>query len=229
LAPTAGGAEARTSDAGTPVSRTSDAESIDARAPDARAPLDEGTQGSPDVDHSNGWEPRGPSGPLEPGENSDGTHPGQAPLSNDFGFAKEPEAVLPDSGELTAMLPQLSKVEKLRLIPPCHSSEAGATDSEGPCTLAPNTRPPGMQGSPNAGLLIDEGTPSEGTHREDTYLATLGIATATDTVAPPPTDHQTEHPDVPVEVSLTHFSIPWTSFGVQLNIAFPVALFLGCN
>jgi hypothetical protein len=106
--------------------------------------------------------------------------------------------------------PQLSSVGKLRLTPPCHSFEAGATDSEGPCTLAPATRSPGTQGSSIAGVLIDEGTTSEGTHGEDTYLSTLGIATAIDTVAPPPTDHQTEHPDVPVEVSLTQFSVPWS-------------------
>ena len=41
-------------------------------------------------------------------------------------------------------------------------------------------------------------------------LATLEIATTTDTVEAPLKDRQTEHPDVPVEVSLTHFIVPWS-------------------
>ena len=86
LAPAAGGSEvvtldAKTSDAGTTDSRTSDTKMLD-----ARAPLGEGTQGSPDVDHPNSSEGQGqphrPPRPLEQGEDSDGIHPSRAPLSN---------------------------------------------------------------------------------------------------------------------------------------------------
>ena len=89
--------DARISDAGTTNSRTSDTKILD-----ARAPLGEGTQGSPDIDHPNSSEGQGqphrPPRPLEPGENSDGTHPSRAPLSNKCGVAKEPEAMALDAG-----------------------------------------------------------------------------------------------------------------------------------
>merc|ERR1712051_462842 len=101
LAPVAGGSEvvtldARTSDAGTTDSKTSDTEMLD-----ARAPLGEGTQGSPDVDHPNSSKGQGhphrPPRPLEPGENSDGTHPSRAPLSNSWEPKRPPRP--PEPGE----------------------------------------------------------------------------------------------------------------------------------
>ena len=101
LAPAAGGSEvvtldARISDAGTTDSRTSDTKMLD-----ARAPLGEGTQGSPDIDHPNSSEGQGqlqrPPRPLEPGENSDGTHPSRAPLSNSWEPKRPPRP--PEPGE----------------------------------------------------------------------------------------------------------------------------------
>ena len=93
------------------------------------------------------------------------------------------------------------------------TSNAGTTDtrkSDAGMPVHEGTRGLPIAGSPDAKAIIEEGTPYGGTHEGDAYLATLGITTAPDTVAPPPADHQTEHPDVPVEVSLTHLSIPWT-------------------
>ena len=48
-------------------------------------------------------------------------------------------AVLPDSGELKAMLPQLSKVEKLRLPPPTLDQQTSGL------TLSRRTLPPTIQ------------------------------------------------------------------------------------
>merc|ERR1712051_1053083 len=117
LAPAAGGSEvvtldARTSDAGTTDSKTSDTKMLG-----ARAPLSEGTQGSPDIDHPNSSEgqgqPQRPPRPLEPGENSEGTHPSRAPLSNSWEPQRPPRplepgensmAVPPFAGETEAVL-----------------------------------------------------------------------------------------------------------------------------
>ena len=167
FAPTAGGAEARTSDAA---------------MLDAKAPLDKGTQGfpgtqgSPDVDHTNSSEgpgqPRNPPRTLEPGENSDGTHPSRAPFSNGWESRRPPRP--PEPGE----------------------NSDGTRPSCAP--FSNNWEPQRPSRPPEPG----------GTHEEDAYLATLGIATTTDTVELPPTDHQAEHPDVPVGAQLNHFSVP---------------------
>ena len=84
------------------------------------------------------------------------------------------------------------------------TSDAGTTDtreSNAGMPVHEGTRGLPIADSPDAGVIIEEGTPYGGTHEEGAYLATF---------VPPPADHQTEHPDVPVEVSLTHFSVPWS-------------------